>query len=269
MLTIYISHLDPFYVKEEFAPTDKSSITKRQQQVHDLIAPHFRLVQFLSSHFNATRLSNPHTGRIFFRLMRVTLAALRRSGSHPLAREVHFHLILLALRVISYGTGYDEKSRWELKDQILSAALRWFNFPARWSYGGNKLQVKAEVQVMSDVILAVQAVTSMGAKILPPLQPLQAKQDLLLHLLQNEITRLNVWLSPLGQETSHTSHQGKANDVSAPRSFVMSSTDLLGRNRCSSPDCLGRSTISCCTDGFQISLATYPESSSVIVGQLS
>lgn len=219
MLTIYISHLDPFYVKEEFAPTDKSAITKRQQQVHDLIAPHFRLVQFLSSHFNATRLSNPHTGRIFFRLMRVTLAALRRSGSHPLAREVHFHLILLALRVISYGTGYDEKSRWELKDQILSAALRWFNFPARWSYGGNKLQVKAEVQVMSDVILAVQAVTSIGAKILPPLQSLQAKQDLLLHLLQNEITRLNVWLSPLGQDTPHTTygHQGKANDVSAPR----------------------------------------------------
>lgn len=151
--------------------------------------------------------------------MRVTLAALRRSSSHPLAREVHFHLILLALRVISYGTGYDEKSRWELKDQILSAALRWFSFPARWSYGGNKLQVKAEVQLMSDVILAVQAITSMGAKILPPLQPLQTKQDLLLHLLQNEITRLTVWLSPLGQDTPHTGygHQGKANDVSAPR----------------------------------------------------
>jgi phosphatidylinositol 4-kinase len=148
--------------------------------------------------------------------MRVTLAALRRSGSHPLAREVHFHVILLALRVISYGTGYDEKSRWEFKDQILSAALRWFNFPARWSFGGNKLQVKAEVQVMSDVILALQAVASMGAKMLPPMQSLQAKQDLLLHLLQNEITRLNVWLSPLGQDTPHTIYgqQGKANDVS-------------------------------------------------------
>ncbi|KAI5195502.1 hypothetical protein AUEXF2481DRAFT_8233 [Aureobasidium subglaciale EXF-2481] len=208
-------HLDPFFVKEEFAPTDKSAITKRQQQVHDLIAPHFTLVQFLSSHFNATRLSNPHTGRIFHRLMRVTLAALRRSGSHPLAREVHFHVILLALRVISYGTGYDEKSRWELKDQILSAALRWFNFPARWSFGGNKLQVKAEVQVMSDVILALQAVSSMGARISFPMQPLQAKQDLLLHLLQNEITRLNVWLSPLGQDTPHTIYgqQGKANDA--------------------------------------------------------
>ncbi|TIA45992.1 phosphatidylinositol 3, partial [Aureobasidium pullulans] len=208
------SHLDPFYVKEEFAPTDKSAITKRQQQVHDLIAPHFRLVQFLSSHFNATRLSNPHTGRIFHRLMRVTLAALRHSGSHPLAREVHFHIILLALRVISYGTGYDEKSRWELKDQILSAALRWFNFPARWSFGGNKLQVKAEVQVISDVIVAIQTSASLGARMLPPMQSLQAKQELLLQLLQNEITRLNVWLSPLGQDTPNSIYgqQGKAND---------------------------------------------------------
>ncbi|THX33908.1 phosphatidylinositol 3 [Aureobasidium pullulans] len=208
------SHLDPFYVKEEFAPTDKSAITKRQQQVHDLIAPHFRLVQFLSSHFNAMRLSNSHTGRIFHRLMRVTLAALRHSGSHPLAREVHFHIILLALRVISYGTGYDEKSRWELKDQILSAALRWFNFPARWSFGGNKLQVKAEVQVISDVIVAIQTSASLGARMLPPMQSLQAKQELLLQLLQNEITRLNVWLSPLGQDTPNSIYgqQGKAND---------------------------------------------------------
>lgn len=203
--------------------------------------------------------------------MRVTLAALRRSGSHPLAREVHFHLILLALRVISYGTGYDEKARWELKDQILSAALRWFNFPARWSYGGNKLQVKAEVQVMSDVILAVQAVASMGSRVVAPMQPLQAKQDLLLHLLQNEITRLNVWLSPLGQDTPHAAYgqQGKANEVSV---FVLSGfvmTNFSGRNRCFGLNRLGRSAISCCANGFQVPLVVYPKSSSIIAGYLT
>jgi phosphatidylinositol 4-kinase len=217
MLTIS-SHLDPFYVKEEFAPTDKSAITKRQQQVYDLIAPHFRLVQFLSSHFNATRLSNPHIERIYHRLMRVTLAAMSRSGSHPLTREVHFHIVLLALRILSHGTGYDEQARWELKDQILSASLRWFSFPAKWSYGGNKLQVKAEVQLLADVVSAVQNITPIGRKMLPSMQSLQAKQDLLTHLLQNEMTRLNVWLSPLGQDTPSTTYgqQGKANDVSTP-----------------------------------------------------
>lgn len=146
--------------------------------------------------------------------MRVTLAALRHSGSHPLAREVHFHVVLLALRIISYGTGYDEKARWELKDQILSAGLRWFSFPARWSFGGNKLQIKAEVQLMSDVISALQTITSMGTRTVSPMQSLQAKQDLLFHLLQNEITRLNVWLSPLGPDSPASGQQGKVNDVS-------------------------------------------------------
>ncbi|GAB7357443.1 hypothetical protein MBLNU459_g8368t1 [Dothideomycetes sp. NU459] len=198
-------HLDPFYVKEEFAPSDKTAITKRQQSIHDLIAPHFRLMQFLSSHFNATRLSSPHVERIFFRMTRITLAAMRRGAAHPLAREVHFHVVLLALRVLTYSTGCTAKAHWELKDQVLSAGLAWFAFPPRWSYGGNKLQIKAEVQVMSDIIVALQSTANMGMKVPSSMVSLQPKQELLSLLLSSEITRLSVWLAPLGQESSHSS----------------------------------------------------------------
>jgi len=121
-----LRHLDPFYIKEEFAPTDRAATAKRQQVTHDLIAPHYRLVQFLSSHFHATRLCFPSLERTFYRFARTTLTAIRQSAGQPLAREVHFQILLLTLRILSYSTAADDAARWTLKDQILSTGLKWF-----------------------------------------------------------------------------------------------------------------------------------------------
>lgn len=126
-----LHHPDPFYLKEEFAPTDRDALVRRQQHTHDIIAPHFRLVQFLSSHFSATRLCSPSQERIFFRLARVSLAAMRDGAAQPLAREVHFQIILLALRILMYSTSTDDEAKWTLKDQILTAGLLWFKLAPR------------------------------------------------------------------------------------------------------------------------------------------
>ncbi|KAL1304624.1 hypothetical protein AAFC00_003589 [Neodothiora populina] len=191
-------HLDPFFVKEEFAPSDRTVIAKKQQIVHDAIAPHFRLIQFLSSHFNATRLSSPHIERIFIRTMRITMASMNKIAAHPLAREAHFHMVLLGLRVLANCTGSTERSKWQLKDQVLSAGLSWFKHAPMWSYGSNKLQIKAEVQLISDVLVALQQTSNIVGKPAAPLQPLNLKQELLAYLLTNEAARLSVWISTLG-----------------------------------------------------------------------
>ena len=120
-------HLDPFYLKEEFAPSDKASLSRRQQAAHNLIAPHLRILQFFASHFNATRLGSPHIQRIFQRLILVSLEALKDSTGHPLAREVHFQLVLFGLHILRYCNDLDQVAQWRLKDTILSAALRWFS----------------------------------------------------------------------------------------------------------------------------------------------
>ena len=67
---------------------------------------------------------------------------------------------------------------------------------SRWSFGGNRLQVKAEVQLLADVALACQSVAATGSK-LPSLRPLNMKQDLLQTLLSSEQSRLLVWLYPM------------------------------------------------------------------------
>src|SRR5277367_1691342 len=148
----------------EFAPSDREAISKRQQAAHNLLVPHSRLLQFLGSHFNATRFGSPHTQKIFHRLLRITLDGLKHSTGHPLAREIRFQIILFGLKVLRYSTSVSAVVQWRLKDQILSAALSWFSFAPRWSFGGNRLQLKAEMCLMADVAAALQSVRTVGFK---------------------------------------------------------------------------------------------------------
>lgn len=212
-----VKHKDPFYIKEEFAPSSREDILRRQHQTYDLIAPHFRLVQFLSSHFNATRLGSRQVQRVYYRLMHITLDAMNYTVDHPLARETHFHIVLLGIRVLQYGTDMDEPARWRLKDRIISAALAWFTRAPQWSYGGNRLQIKAETHLLHDVHESLKRMESLGTQTTSPLTSLQSKQDLLSLLLTDEQTRLMVWLFPLDYHTKHHflrgSHHGPSDAI--------------------------------------------------------
>ena len=203
------SHLDPFYVKEEFAPSDRAALHKESQAAHNTISPHFRLMQFFESHFNAIRLGSLNTQRTFIRMLERTLCGFLLTSGHPLLRDIQFHLVLFSLRVVRLSTCLNKLSQWKMKDLILSVGLGWFAKPPRWSFGGNRLQIKAEVQVMQDVLAQLQLSRT---PILPASatrkDPLQ-KQELLEALLTSEIVRLNVWLSPrahIGQHGQSDQH---------------------------------------------------------------
>lgn len=193
---------DPFFIKEEFAPSKWEAITKRQSLVHDLIAPHLRLSQSLSSHFSGSRLLSRAVERVYSRLMRVTLFAMRHAVSHPLAREVHFHIVLLALRILRFSTSLRPAAQWRLKDAALSASLSWFAVAPRWSFGSSRLQLKAEIRLLGDVLLQLHALSGVGAQPRKGLASLQSKQDLLVELIAHEIGRLTVWTQPLASESN-------------------------------------------------------------------
>lgn len=197
-------HPDPFYVKEEFAPSDRTVLAKRQQTANNLLAPHTRLLQFLTSHFNATRLGSPNSEKSYLRLLDVTLTHLRHSTGHPLAREIRFQVVLFGLKLLRFSIGLDFHARCSLKDRILSAALTWFNFAPCWSFGGNRLQLKAETRLMADVSAALDNVKMYGDKPTPLMKSLQAKDLLLTTLIESEQQRLAVWLYPVVAHRGHT-----------------------------------------------------------------
>ncbi|KAI2100516.1 phosphatidylinositol-4- kinase [Ophidiomyces ophidiicola] len=196
-------YLDPFMEKTESLPSDKNMMMKRQRKAQNIISPHLRLLTFFESHFNATRLASSHIQRIFRRLVSVTLDAIRSTAAHPLAREIHFHTILFSLKVLRYCRGQSKIALWKLKDQILSAALSWFSHPPRWSFGANKLQLKAEDKILYDIesILGVSSWVDLGDT--TSRKSLKTKQDLVLVLIGDERARLRVWLSPLDSDKRH------------------------------------------------------------------
>ena len=202
-------HQDPFYVKQEFAPSDKEALLKHQQLIQNMISPHLRVHQFFESHFNAIRLGSLNTQRTFLRMMTKTLDGLRRIRSHPLAREIHFHVILLALQMLRFNTCLSKASLWQLKDQTLSTGLHWFKSPPFWSFGGNRLQIKAEASILADVLTALSMTEHIGLMTSKTRKTLQPKQDLLRLLIESERTRLSVWLFPLGNHpTPLTAKEG-------------------------------------------------------------
>jgi phosphatidylinositol 4-kinase len=166
-----------------------------------------RLLQFLGSHFNATRLGSPHTEKVFIRLLNATLDGLKHSTGHPLAREIRFQIALFGLRVLRYSIGIEFGASCLLKDRILSSALSWFSFPPQWSFGGNRLQLKAETRLLADVSTALRSVQIAADKPGPLLKT--AKERLLQVLIQNEISRLAVWLYPvINPQESYLSNPG-------------------------------------------------------------
>ena len=88
------------------------------------------------------------------------------------------------------------------RSNLLSILVN-INDSFRWSFGGNRLQIKAETHVLSDIQAYLPMVTNIGAGTEGSLKSLQGKQDLFSLLLANEQTRLMVWLFPLDYEKKH------------------------------------------------------------------
>ncbi|KAK8139069.1 Phosphatidylinositol 4-kinase [Apiospora sp. TS-2023a] len=195
-----LMHPDPFFLREEFAPSDNEALIKRRHLVHNLLAPHARLVQFFSSHFNATRLGSPDTQRIFLRMLDLTLDAMKLSVSHPLARELNLNIVLFSLRVLKACSGISNLTQWRLKDKILSAGLNWFSHSPKWSFGSNILQLKTEMRLISDVMAAMKGVGYIAAHSVGSYKGLAPKEQLFHILLESEQARLNVWVHPVSNE---------------------------------------------------------------------
>ncbi|VDB90811.1 Bgt-5058, partial [Blumeria graminis f. sp. tritici] len=191
-------HIDPFCDKVEFAPSDRTLLSRKAKIAQSLLAPHVRLTQFLGSHFNATRLGSPHTERVFLRILDVTLDGLTHATAHPLAREARFQIILFGLKVLRHCIGLDRNAKYDLKNKILSSALLWFSFAPCWSFGGNRLQLKAESRLLTDVAAALRTVElKSDAASASLLKVIQSKEALLHALIESEKLRIGVWLHPL------------------------------------------------------------------------
>ena len=99
-----------------------------------------------------------------------------------------------------------------------------YSYIVRLSFGGNRLQIKAETRLMADVESTLRMTASTGQRMTGLLSSLAVKQDLLSLLLENEQMRLEVWLYPLDQERRHMFSGGHSNKLPEVRNNVTQMT---------------------------------------------
>lgn len=205
-MTASVQRNDPFYGKMEFAPSERSAIKKRQKYTSDIVSPLVRVYQFMTSHFYATRFAAPFIGRVYLRTIQKASNIIGLSPGQPIAREMHFRRALSALRVSTTLQTAGDDFVWMMRDNALAHAFKWFSQPPRWSFGGNKLQLKTDLKILSDLISILGVLMTNTPPATATRRPLYPRYELLSAFVQDEIHRLTVWLSPLDGGNSNSLH---------------------------------------------------------------
>lgn len=182
--------------KMEYAPSNKAEIHHDATIASRDYSCHQQLIRFLCSAFKSSIYSSGHLLKMFTRLLTVGLEGLTHASLHPLARTARFELIQFAFEVLEVHTRVST-SRYinSLKDLIVTSALTWFTQRAQWPFGGNKLKLTADVELISKIALILRNMYISNSKNSPPL--LSAKRDLLLFFLHDELAKMTAWLDPL------------------------------------------------------------------------
>ena len=209
----------PFLRKTEMGAFDREEITAEQEQAARLFTPHLTLIHLISSRFEAFRYRDPTMVLTLVRLLQHAGAAVKRMSTHPLSREARFTLVNFGFRVIqtSQLEGLVEH---HLREALYTLGFGWFASAPQWSFGGNRLQLCADMQVLQetlallqrDAVRADQHVTSFpptlssirmpgGLTLQEAVKSFDDKKRLLQLLVENECSRLSVWANPLNSSS--------------------------------------------------------------------
>lgn len=205
----------PFLRKTEMGAFDREEIVAEQEQAARLFTPHLSLIHLISSRFQAFRYRDPTMVLALVRLIQYSGAAVDRMSTHALSREARFTLLNFGFRLIQTSQ-LEGLVEYHMRESLYKLGYGWFASSPQWSFGGNRLQLSADMQVLQetlellqrDVVRADQHVTSFpptlssvrmpgGLTLQEATKSFDEKKRLLQLLVENECSRLSVWANPL------------------------------------------------------------------------
>ncbi|GAA5971211.1 hypothetical protein JCM21900_000619 [Sporobolomyces salmonicolor] len=206
---------NPLNQETQFTPTDKEGLTREYLLATRLFAPMTGLLEFLSSRFQAFRYRNSSLVLTSTRLVVRCLDACGKWTHHALSRELRFRFLSFGFCILQ-GSEIESVAEHNLRTKLYGATLDWFAARPTWSFGTNRIQLKADLQAVEELAAVIQAdapsfaftVSSTavegGSSVLPhrltfarAKEEHKVRQQLLKVLLDDEADRLRLWLNPL------------------------------------------------------------------------
>ncbi|KZP21149.1 hypothetical protein FIBSPDRAFT_788486 [Athelia psychrophila] len=211
---------DPFYHPIDYSPTDKEEIDRAASSARRLLSPHTLILQMLFSRMQAARYRKPAAMFLLQRLVLRSARAHKSFSTHPLAREVRFLFLLFGFETLK-SSRLDLYCESAAKESLYHLAYSWFAVRPLWSYGSNRVQVDADVKVLSEFLSYLQddsvrsatAVSSLSQVQTQPsyyAQQLKSMNQPLRLLVENEIFRLAVWANPSNEAKRGSDHVGSS-----------------------------------------------------------
>ncbi|KAF7338006.1 hypothetical protein MVEN_02024500 [Mycena venus] len=213
-----LNYDDPFYHPIDYSPTDKDVIDRGMINARRLLTPHALVLQMLFSRLQAARYRRPGVMFLIQHLVLRSARAHKHMSTHPLAREPRFSFLLFGFETLK-SSHLDSYCENVLRDNLYNAAYSWFAVRPQWSYGANRVQVDADIKVVSEFLSYLQTDSVRGSVAISSLSPAQSesrssqylsKLRSLNHplklLVENEIFRLSVWANPTNDPKRGTDH---------------------------------------------------------------
>ncbi|KIJ69126.1 hypothetical protein HYDPIDRAFT_23983 [Hydnomerulius pinastri MD-312] len=215
-----LNYDDPFYHPIGYSPTDKEEIDRATTHARRLLVPHTLILQMLFSRLQAARYRRSTVMFLIQRLVLRSAHAHKLFSTHPLARELRYSFLLFGFETLK-SSHFDVFSECMMRESLYRTAYSWFAVRPQWSFGANRVQVNADIKVLSEFLGHIQTDSIRGIATLSSLSPAQsaAKNSLyathlkninhpLQILVENEIYRLTVWANPSNDAKRGTDHHG-------------------------------------------------------------
>lgn len=207
---------NPEFNKMEYSPSDYKTADKLSKVASLSFEPHLHIIRLFSSNFEATMNQSDHLLKLFTGFVEVGLKNLSVASLHPSSRNVRFELIRFAFDVLNYHVKLGSRSSVRLTDLILDGALLWFKTRASYPFGSNVLKVKADYTLLKEVARLMSSASTIGN------DTLELKKIILMFFLDDEISKISVWLNstnPSDSRGSFISNQISGQHIKKAYSF--------------------------------------------------
>lgn len=178
----------PAFGKMEYSPSDFEHVSKVAAGVNKSFQPHAEIVKLMSSNFEATMNQSDHLLKMFTRLATVGLQHIITGSLHPFARFIRFELVKFAFDVLHYHVELGSRSCRRITELILDSCLSWFKSNSNYPFGSNLLKIKADYALLREVAGLIELTHTYKS------ETLSLKKTLLLFFMDDEISKIAVWL---------------------------------------------------------------------------